>query len=159
MSLPFALPENCKIVTMSAPSLANAVSSDYINCKNAHKVWFVIEQGGASDTNLVLTLTEATDVAAGTNTTVTAVVPIWANVNTGTNDTLVKQASAAGYTIDTTTTGNQLVVIEWDPVKHTSGYDCIAVTNTGGDGSNYASIVAYIYTRYPQATPPSAIID
>ncbi len=159
MSLPFALPEHFKIVTMSAPGAANAVSSDYINCKNAHKMWFIIESGGSSDTDLVLTLTEATDVAAGTNTTVTATVPIWANVNTGTNDTLVKQADAAGYTINTGSTGNQLVVIEWDPVKHTAGYDCIAVTDSGGHGSNFASIIAIIDTRYKQATPPSAIID
>lgn len=161
MALPFALPENYKLVMMDAPCLANALACDYICCKNAHKVWFVIQHYGAGgDTDLVLSLTEATNVAAGTTSAVTATFPIWADATAGTaSDTMTKQTDAASYTIDTGASTDHLVVIEWDPAKHTAGYDCVTISDTGGNVGNYVSVLAIIHQRYPQATPPSAIID
>jgi len=161
MSLPFSLPENCKLVMMDAPVAANALACDYICTKNAHKVWFVIQHyGGGGDTDLVLSLTEAQEVAGSNTTAVTATVPIWSDIDAGTSsDGLAKQTDAASYTIDTGAGADYLTVIEWDPAKHSDGYDCITVSDSGGNASNIVSVLAVIWERYQQATPPSAIID
>lgn len=157
----FTLPENCKLVMMTPPVAANAMTCDYICCKDAHKVWFVIQHyGGGGDTDLVLTLTEATNVAAGTTSAVTATWPIWTDIDAGTtSDGLSRQTDAATYTIDTGAGADYLTVIEWDPAKHTAGYDCITVSDSGGNASNIAAICAVIQSRYPADQPPSAIID
>ena len=157
----FSLPENLKIVRVQQVVAANAFTmSDYISCKNAHKVWFLINHAGATDTDLVLALDEATDVAAGTHAAVTATFPIWQDIDHGTSsDALVRLADAAGTTIDPATEGAALTIFEWDPALHTAGYDCIAVSGSGGDASNTVAIFAFIEERYPQAIPPSAIVD
>lgn len=157
----FTLPENCKLVPVGLPSAANGLTCDRINCKDAKKVWFIISHAGSSDTDLTLTLNEATKVTGGSTTAVTATCPIWQNTAAGTaSDALTRLGTdAAAVTINTTTTVPQFAVIEWDPMKHTAGYDCISLADSGGHGSNFLSIVAVIETRLPQALVPSAIID
>lgn len=158
----FTLPEICKPVGIATPQAANGFSAgDYISCKNAHKVWFYIHHySGGGDTDLVCSLKEATDVAAGTSAAVTATFPIWADSDHGTSsDGLARQTDAASYTIDTGAGTDYLVVFEWDPAKHTAGYDCITVVATGGNASNIVAVTAHILERYQQEVPPSAIID
>ena len=161
MPLPFSLPENYKVLTLGFTA-ANVVDCDIISCKNALKVWFLIYHKGTSDTDLTLTLVEAASVAGSTTSAVTATFPVWYNqAATTAGDTLTKVATdAASYVINT---GEgpvaQLVIIEWDPAKHSDGYDCIKLGDSGGDGSNQVAIMAIVETRYPQATPPSVIID
>lgn len=139
---------------------ANAVSCDTVSCKNAQKVWFVVTHKGAADTDLVLSLYEATDVASATNQAITTTCRIWADTDAGTSsDTLVAQTAAYTYTIDTGNYPNQVVVIEWDPAKHSAGYDCVYLADSGGNASNTCSIMAIIENRYGQASLPSAIID
>lgn len=162
MTLPFSLPERYKIVQLDAANTAaNALDCDIISCKDAHKIWFVISHySGGGDTDLVLSLVESTDVAGSTTTAVTATFPIWSDANAGTtSDTLVKQTDAASYTIDTGAGTDYLVVIEWDPAKHSSGYDCIKLSHSDGNASNVVNALAIIATRYPQGTPPAAITD
>jgi len=155
------LPENFKIVRVQQTVAANAFTmSDYICCKNAHKVWFLINHAGSTDTDITFALNEATDVAAATNAAVTATFPIWEDADAGTSsDTLVRQTDAASLVIDPATEGASLSVFEWDPAKHTSGYDCIAVSGSGGNASDTVTIIAIIEERYQQATPPTAITD
>jgi hypothetical protein len=154
------LPENYKIVQVAPTAAANAAAYDLINCKDAIKVWFVIQHQGTNDTDITISLQEAVQVAGTTTTAVTATFPIWVDTNAGTaSDTLVKQTDAANYTINTGVTTDQLVVLEWDPVKHTDGYDCIRLADTGGNAGNYVTALAIIETRYPSATPPTAIVD
>ena len=157
----FNLPENCKLVPVGLPGAANGLTCDRVSCKDAKKVWFIISHAGASDTDLTLTLNEATNVAGCSTTAVTATCPFWQNTAAGTaSDALTRLAAdAAVVTIDTSTTVPQFAVIEWDPMKHTAGFDCISLVDSGGDGSNFLSIVAVIETRLPQALVPSAIID
>lgn len=159
MALPFALPENVKVIEVAPIAAANAMVYDIVSCKHAHKVWFIVQHTGTSDTDMVLSLVENDDVAATTSAAVTKTFPIWVDADTSSGDALTKQTDAASYTIDTGAGKNQLVIIEWDPAKHTSGYDCIQLADTGGNASNNAVAWAIIVTRYPQATPPSAIID
>lgn len=156
----FSLPESCKIVGVVNGAAANSLGCDYICMKNLQKLWFIIRHKGTNDTDLTLSLTEATDVAAGTNAAVVATFPIWADVDHGTSsDLLVRQTDAASYVIDPALYGASLVVIEWDPAKHTTGYDCITLTGAGGHGSNVVSVIAIGELKYAAASPPSVIID
>lgn len=161
MSYPFSLAQNMKVVRVANVTAANGfTASDYISCKNAHKVWFVISHSGANDTDITFGLKEATDVAAGTNAAVSATFPIWLDADHGTtSDALVRQTDAASLVIDPATQGSALAVFEWDPALHTAGYDCIAVTGSGGNASNNVLVMAFIAERYPSATPPTAITD
>lgn len=161
--MPFTLPENCKLVNVAHSQAANAVTYDVISCKNAHKVWFIITQSYAGDTDLTLSLIEATSVD-GSTTAVTGTFPFWQDVDVASVDLMTRQTDAALVTFDTTANKHQMIVIEWDPAKHTAGYDCIALVdnaNAGGAGnaSNYVTVVAVIQTRYPGDQPPAAITN
>lgn len=154
-------PEEFKVVKLYHGA-ANAVACDYISENDVlGKVWFVIfHYGGGGDTDLVLSLTEATEVAGSTTSAVTATFPIWADTDAGTSsDVLVRQADAASYTIDTGAGADALVVIEWDPAKHTAGYDCITVTDSGGNASNTCTVLAVYEAKSKGATLAAAITD
>ncbi len=163
MASNLTLPEDYKIVLIAPIAAANGVTYDIISCKNAHKVWFVVSHIGDVDTDLTLSLVESTDVAGSTTAAVAATFPVWYNKTVNTSgDTLTKVTTdAASYVINTTTAADrdQLVVIEWDPAKFSSGYDCIQLADAGGSASNNVTAFAIIQERYPQTTPPSAIID
>ncbi len=156
----FSLPEQCKIVFLYNGA-ANAVACDYICCKNAHMVWFLIFHAGSNDTDLTLGLQEGVDVAAtGGASAVTDTFPIWKDVDPGTtSDTLVRQTDAASLVIDPATQNPVLAIFQWDPAKHAPGYDCISVSDSGGHASNTVQILAFILERYQADQPPSAIID
>lgn len=158
MAFPMNLPQEYKIVLLNTTA-ANAVACDVISCKNAHKVWFLVTHTGANNTDLTLTLTEATDVAAGTTSTVTAACPIWTIVPTAALDTWTEATAAAAVTIDPATQSPYMAIIEWEPAKHTAGYDCIYLADSGGHASNTCVIHAIIAERYHEASPPSAIVD
>lgn len=156
----FTLPECYKIVQVAPTAAADAVTYDTISCKDAHKVWFIIQHQGANDTDITMSLVESTDVANSTTTAVTATVPIWVDTNAGTaSDTLVRQTDAASYVINTGVGTDQLVVIEWDPAKFSAGYDCIQLADSGGNGSNYLTALAIIDTRYKGASQQTVITD
>ena len=153
--------ERFKIVRVQTVVAANGFAmSDYVSMKNVKHATFVISHAGATDTDLTVGLDEATAVAAGTHRSVTAVFPILVDIDHGvTSDILVRQTDAVSFTIDPATMGSALVVFEWDPAKHTEGYDCIAVRGSGGDASDTVVVFAILEMKYQQASLPSCIID
>ncbi len=169
MTSALSLPEQFNIVNVAPSQAANAVTYDAICCKNAHKVWFIITQDYTGDTDITFSLIEGTDVAMGTTAAVTAALPIWYNADvaaattgaaaTTLFDALTKITTGSSHEFDTTANKAQMCVIEWDPAKHTAGYDCISLTDAGGNASNYVTAIAIVQTRYPQAIPPSVLID
>ena len=168
MTSPLSLPEQFKIVNVAPSQVANAVTYDAICCKNAHKVWFIIQQLYVADTDITFSLVELTAVG-GSSTAVTTAFPVWYDVDVAAATTAAAATThidamkliTSGYTheFDTSAHKSQLCVIEWDPSKHTAGYDCIQIADTGGNASNYVTALAIIQERYPQATPPSAVVD
>lgn len=159
MTSAFSIPEGVK-VSYLYQGLANAVACDVVSMKNFHKGWFVVVHSGAADTDLVLTLYEATDVAAGTNAAVTTACPIWADLDMGTSsDTLVRQTAAYTWTVDTGNYPNQMMMMEIDPAILSSGYDCVYLADSGGNVGNYCTILFVGVPRFPQASLPTAITD
>lgn len=156
-------PEKFKVVKLFHGA-ANAVACDYISCKDVvgNVTFLIYHDDAGNDTDLVVSLIEATDVAAGTNAAVSATFPLYVDVDCGTtSDIVVKQTDAANYTINTgTTPGNDfMVMIEWDPAKHTAGYDCISVADSGGHASNTVTVLAVFEPRHQGASLAAAITD
>ena len=156
-------PEIIPITQGHEPVAANALATcDYISLKNAHKVLITVHHySGGGDTDLVLSIKQATDVAATGAKVLSATMPLWVNVDTSLTDTMVKQANAAGYTIDTGDGKDQIVQFELDAslLDMANNFDCIAVHSTGGNASNIVSVLYQIIPRYAQATPPARITD
>ena len=168
MASQLSLPEQFKIVQVAVSQVADTVTYDVVCCKNAHKVWFVIMQLYGGNTDITFSLTELTAVG-GTTAAVTAAFPVWYDVDvaaatTGAAatthiDALTLITSGASHIMDTGAGKSQMCIIEWDPSKHTAGYDCIQITDASGSGSNYITALAIIQERYPQASPPSAVTN
>ncbi len=160
--MPFNLPEKYKMVTLfgGASNGSITTASDYICLKNAHRVYIVGYYFGTAATTFPVSLLEATTVAGGSAQAVVPTFPIWKVIATTSTDALARQTDAASLTIDPDgTDSTMLFVFEWDPSKHTAGFDCLAVKGGTGSASDTVVVLAFLEERYPQAAPPSAIID
>ena len=162
----WSLPENCKIVKLYGGATngfsSTTVGSDYVSCKNAHKVWIVGYTWGTTAIDLDLFIYEATAVAAATNRKVTVTFPIWTCISTTSLDLLQRETDAATLHLDPNVADStKLFVFEWDPAKHTDGYDCITCVGTTGNAADYIVLLAFIQERYPSrvATHVTAITD
>lgn len=153
----FNFSEHVKI-TKCYQGAANAVACDVINMENFLHGAFVVVHSGSSDTDLVLTMYEATDVAAGTNAAITTTCPIYVDLDMGTSsDTLGATTAAYAYTVDTGVAPNQMVVIEVDPAILSAGYPCVYLADSGGNASNTCTILFLGIPRQSGATLPTAI--
>lgn len=145
-------------ITKCYQGAANAVSCDVINMENFTRGAFVITHTGSSDTDLALSLYEATTAAAGTNAAITTAVPIYADLDMGTSsDTLVRQTDAYAWTVDTGNYPNQMAVIEVDPAILSAGYPFVYLTAANGNASNTCTIHFLGVPRYKGDTLPTAI--
>lgn len=159
MAHPFFLPEELKSVLLYQGA-ANAVACDVVSMKNFHKGWFQVIHTGSADTDLVLTLYEATDVAAGTNAAVTTTCRIWHDTDAGTTSDVISETTAAyAYTVDTGVAPNRMVFLEVDPAILSAGYDCVYLADSGGNASNVCTILFWGVPRFTGATLPAAITD
>ena len=139
---------------------ANAVSCDTVSMKNFHSGAIVVTHTGSADTDLTLTVKEATSVAGASVQTVANNVDIYADTDAGTSsDVLVRQTSAKTYTIDTGVAPNQVVVFEIDPDALSAGFDCVSLDDSGGNASNVVNITFIGVPRYPGIPLAAAITD
>lgn len=158
------LPQELKTV-LCYYGAANAVTCDTVSLKNVLKGWWLIHHNGANDTDLVLTPTQATDVASATNKATSAVHRIWRDVDAGTtSDTLAEITAAASLTIDPATQNPVMAVIEIDPDLHLdreNGYDCAYLADSGGHANNTVGIYFLALMKYQGqgALSTSIIID
>jgi len=155
-------PEAFKIVQCHEPESADALdnTADVISCKNIKKLWTVLHHYSAGgDTDLVVTWNESTDVAAGTTAAITAVCPIWSNIDTAAADLLARATDAVTFTVDTGAAKDQIWIVEWDPALFSAGYDCFQIRSSGGNAANYVSLLYIAEYRYQSNVPVSAITD
>ena len=153
-------PEKYKIVNGTPVATTNGgITGAYVSCKNAKRIVIVAELLQAVSHATALGVSVATAVAGTGAAAMTALMPVWKNANVATNDTLVKSADAATIAATAGAT-NQELVMEIIPARLPDTFDCIAATLTNSSqATNFATITYYIETAYPQATPPSAVLD
>jgi hypothetical protein len=156
------LPEQFKIVSATAGCVTTngGVTFDVINLENAHKVWIVahFKQAVAHAT----TIQPVTGISfASCATSITFSARWWKNVDISLTDTLVAQTAATSMAC-AATAKDQLLVIEIDPsdiVAQSKTYTHLGATiATSGQATDFVSAIYYIKERYPQATPPTAIV-
>jgi len=152
-------PETMPIIQGHEPAAANAIvdTSDWICLKNCAGVLVTVHHySGGGDTDMVLTIHEG---ATGAGTSELAnTFPIWVNADTSATDTMVKQADANTYTIDTGAGADQIVQFYISASNLTATYAWIQLGTSGGNASNIASVIYQLDgARYQQATPPTAI--
>lgn len=155
------IPQNMKVVSLLAPATdAAGRTGAYASLKNATEAWIVahITQGNAA--TIALQPLQASAVAGTGSKSITNAVPIWSNLDVGTDDNLVKRTDATSYTTDAAVK-NKIVVFHIDPalLDIENGFDCIGLSTGASNVANITSALLYINSRYPQATPPSATVD
>jgi hypothetical protein len=145
------------IVHLIQPRTTNAgFTTDVVSLKDA--LWcelvFHLTQAAAHAT--LITPRQATTVALGA-TAVMPVMPIKANEDVATSDTLAAKTAAANYTV-TADIKHKIVVFDIDPAALTDGYPCVyATVSNSAEATNFCAAQAMIWTK---STPPaSAIID
>jgi hypothetical protein len=131
-------------------------TTDFVSLKNA--VWcrlvFHLTQAAAHAT--LITPRQSTTVAAGA-TAVMPVMPIFANEDVATSDTLAAQTAAANYTV-TADIKNKIVVFDIDPAALTDTYACVyATVANSGEATNFCAAEALLWMS--NTTAQSAIID
>ncbi len=155
------LPQEFKIVDGITYLTTNGAKvGDYVCLKNYHYCWVIFKFLHTNGAATTCGINRATAVAPTGATAMTEVAPIWVNLSTGVTDTLVKQTDAATYVVAGTTTVNKMVVFGIDPRALAATFDCIAATTTSnGQAGDFVGVTYLLQARYPQGTPPSAILD
>ena len=153
------LPENFKYVRAIDPQTAAAgADGDYVSLKNAHRAWVIVDITQGNAATIAITLEKATAVAGTGSVAITASVPIWSNLDTAATDTLVRRTDAVAYTTDAGVKNKQ-VIFQIEPAALGETFDCICVKAGASNAANIISASYLLQTRYPQATPPTAITD
>jgi hypothetical protein len=158
--MPTCIPEVFKVVNGSpVVTTTGGVIGAYISLKDALRVTIIAELLQAVSHATALGVNQATNVSGGSAEAVTEVQKIWKNADVSASDTLVKGTDAATIAATAGATDQQLIM-QFDPATLDDGFDCIAATlSDSSQATNFATITYLIETRYPQATPPSAIED
>lgn len=162
MALPFSLPQNGAVVELLAPAAdAAGRSSNYISLKHAHKAWIVFHTTQGNAATIALTINQAKDVSGTSAKAITVSIPIWANQDTSTNDTLVSQTAAVSFTTSAAVK-NKIVVFELNPSDFdtTNGFKTVNISTGASNAANITQAMLYgVFDRYMQATPPSMTIN
>lgn len=118
-----------------------------------------IDQGNAA--TIALSIFQSQDIAGTARKALVNACPIWANLDTVTNDTMVRQTDAVSFTTDAAVKQKQ-VLFELDPalLDVANGFDCIDITTGASNVANLTEAQAFLSgLRYEQQTPPTARLD
>ena len=162
------LVENSQIVSAFVPvdMQTAANTGDYVSLKNYHRCAVVFfKAAGTAGDDPTLTIQQAQDVS-GTGAKALNFTRIWHKQGTLTGVgtfTAVTQTAANTYT-DATSAEIQaiwVVEIDADDLDVDNGFDCImcSVADVGGNAQLGCAMYILYDPRYPQAAPPSAIVD
>lgn len=155
------LPERFKLVDATAgPVTTNGgVTGKYISAKTAQMVTLVLQFTQAVGHATVVTLKEATAVAGTGVQTMAQSSVIWMDADTATTDALTRQTDGTGVTL-AADAKKKVVVAQINPASLSDGFDCLGFTvSDSSQATNFVSGVWLLEDRFPQATPPSAIVD
>lgn len=134
------------------------VTTDVVSLKNAVMAWIVVNLDTTASSACALIPYQDVSVAGAAGVVLANAVHIWVNTNVAASDTLVAATDAVNYTTAADASYKQ-VIFQIDPSSLTAGYDCIYITLGALAATEAMCVEFFIQERYPQATPPSAIVD
>jgi hypothetical protein len=154
-----SLPSECKVVQLKSPTTTNtAITTRYVSLKNTIKAWLVVNLTQAVGHATPLTPRRATDVSGSGAANLTGNAPIWACEDCAVGE-IAPVPAAGSYTV-VNDIKNKQVIFEIDPAALGEGFDCLALLiGASTQATNFVSADVYLASRYPQATPPSALAD
>lgn len=157
----YSVAEQLHPVNILAPAAdAAGRTGAWVNTAYAAKVSVRVHVTQGNAATILLSLLQAT-AAAGTGSKAGPTAQIWANLDTATNDTLVRVATdAATYTTDAGVK-LKIVVFEFDAsaLDVANGFSYITVSTGASNAANITSVsVEFLGGRYQQATPPSVVV-
>ena len=156
------LPEHFKIVssTPAGPVTTNGgVTFDAVNMENALMVWIVAQF--AQDVAHATTIQPVIGATVAPATAITFTTNWWRNADMATTDTLVAQTDATSCACTAAAT-DQMIVIQIDPAECAAQGTTLTYLGgtiaTSAQATNFVAAFYFIQTRYPQATPATAIV-
>jgi len=155
--------ENLKVVYGSEPKNYSGITgnSDYVSLKNYDRAACVIQTGAWAGGTAAVTLTQAQDVS-GTGAKALSFAAQWTYQSTGFTIDALTRTAVSSDTFNLATV-NTLYVIELEAsdLDLANNFDCFRVSIASpGANNDFYGVMIYLYgCRYPQATPPSAIVD
>ena len=156
------LPEQFKIVqgSVGAQTTTGGFVGDTVSLKNVNMAWIVLHFDQAVGHATVINPMKATlAVGAVGSTAITHDAPNWINDAAQTSDALPRGADATTVTVGAAIS-EKVVVIQIDPAQLGDTFDCMGCNiTTGGDATNFVSILYYLEMRYGQATLQAVITD
>lgn len=155
------LPEQFKWVQAIPPQANDSgIDGDYISLKTGLRAWITLNIAQGNAAQIAITIEQAQAVDGTGSKVITTAIPIWANEDTATSDKLLRQTDAVGFTTSAAVKNKQVMfLLKPDTLDVENGFDCIVVKVAASDVANLVSAEYYIESRYPQAAPPSAIVD
>jgi len=156
----FNIAEEAKLVEAITPQAGDALTGAYVSLKNYRKAYVVVHINQANAAQVAITVEMAPLVSGVGHVPIVRLLPIWANEDCATSDTLVREATdAVAFTTSVATT-QKLVVFQIDASMLADGYDCITVITAASNAANITSaFYLLVGARYQAATPPTALTD
>lgn len=155
------LPESCKMVQALAPAAdAAGRTGAYVSLKNVKQACVVVNITQGNAATIQLDVKQASAIAGTGVKALANTVPIWANEDTSTNDTLARQTDAVNYTTGAAVK-NKMVVFHIDPavLDTNNGFDCITVVTGASNAGNITSAVYFLDMKFAGAVPNSVVVD
>ena len=160
MSAVLCLPQETKLVTALKPQAGAALTGAYVSVKNYGRVFVMVDIDQANAATMAISIEQASAVAGTGSKVITVAVPIWANQDCATNDTLVRQTDAVDFTTSAAVKVKK-VVFEIDPatLDLAGGFDCLAISTGASNAANITQVEFFMGMDYEQATPTTAVVD
>lgn len=136
------------------------VTGQWVSAKTLNYLWLELQLTQAVSHATVITVKQATAVA-GTGTKTGPTCNIWLNEATATNDTDVKQTSGTSVTVATGVNKKHILIgIDPSSLDVANGFDVVGFSvSDSSQATNFVSGMWHGETKYPQATPPTLVLD
>ena len=142
------IPETLKPVSLLSPETTDGgAQSSYLDLKNAHMAYLVVNLKQAAADETVITVEEREE--GESESTVENDVRIWADHDVDDdNEELERRDDAKTYTVPNED-DDMLIIFQVDPRALKEDSDQVRVTfSNSGESTNFASVVAYTVPRY-----------
>lgn len=163
MIFPGMLIEHGKLIWATAPKdwTGAASTSLWINTKLYYRVDFVILTGAWAGGTAAVTLNQATDVA-GTGSKALAMPFYWLGSGSQSSGDVLTKTAVTSNTFNLSAANKIAVIpIRASELDMANNFVCVqlAIATPGANADLYAAMAIAYGSRYPQTSPPSALID
>lgn len=156
------LVEKYKVVQAVEPKTTNAaITGKYISLKNVINATVIVNLTQAVGHATVVSLYQAKDISGTGAKTLSNNVPIWANEDVSSGDSLIRKTDGTSYTV-ANTAKNKQVVFHIDPAKLdlNNGFTCLNVKiGASTQATNFVCAGFILYSKYAGDIPSSVVVD